>query len=595
MKNLIGLFLSVTLAMTISAEPSIRYTLGMSNPSSHLLEVGMNLAGLSSGDKTIDVQMPAWRTGRYVLFDFAGAVVSFAATDADGKALAWQKIDKQTWRIAKGGAKTVKVAYTVYANEFNQRTKGLNDEHAFVDPATTFMYVESMQKRPVTLDITPYGTWKVTTGLDPVPGTPNRFTAPDYQVFADCPIEVGNQKEFTFDVDGVPHTWMMVGEGNYEIDKLIEDTKKIVLANKTFWGRLPYKRYIFMLHMGPNMGGGTEHINSTIMGTRGYVFKDPNSYRGFLGLVSHEYFHTWNVKQLRPAGIVPYDFSKENYAQEFWVAEGTTSYYGGIILMRAGLGKADDVVAGLGSEIREDRMRPGNKIQSVSESSFDAWIKYWRGTPQAFNAESDYYDKGSNVSLLLSLEVARRSKGKASLDDVMRAMFERFPVGKKGYTNADLQKTCEEFAGGSFREFFDKYVTGVEPLPWEELLGAAGLQVKATPDPKPTIGAMMSENNGRVSVFRVVSGGSAAEAGLDQGDEIVAVNGYRGRLQEINNRIGDLKPGDAITFTIFRDEKLRTVTVKAKAAEIPSYTVSKMDKPTDEQKNVYQRWLGVSW
>jgi predicted metalloprotease with PDZ domain len=583
------------LAMTLAAQPSVHYTLGMSRPSSHFLEVEMRVSGLGAGDKNLDIAMPAWRTGRYSIFDFAGGVTGVSAQDGAGGALTFQKIDKQTWRINKGRSTTVIVRYRVYADEFNMRTRGLNDEHAFADPAAVFMYVPSLAKRPLTLEVKPYGSWKVTTGLDAMPGKPNHFTAPNYEYFADCPIEVGNQKEYTFDVDGVPHVWMIAGEGTYDIEKLIEDTKKIVRANKDFWGRLPYNRYIFMLHISPTSGGGTEHINSTIMGARPFQLASPGGYRGFLGLVSHEYFHTWNVKHLRPAGITPYDFSKENYSRELWVAEGTTSYYTGIILIRAGLAKGDEYIERLGSEIKDERQRPGNRKQSVAESSFDAWIKYWKNTPQAYNEESDYYDQGSNVSLALDLEILRSSSGNSGLHDVLRTMFERFPVGKQGYTLEDLQKVSEEKAGGSLSEFFAKFVTGTEPLPWEDLLESAGLDVKATAETRPAIGARLSDRDGRVIVQGVVESSAADLAGLSINDEIVAFNGYRARSQELNTRIGEVKPGEEMTLTVFRNEQLRTIVVRPAIPTIPNYTVKKVDQPSDLQKKIYEKWLGASW
>lgn len=590
-----SLFLLIALPMTATAQPSVHYTLGMSRPSSHFFEVELRVTGLSAGDKTLDVVMPAWRTGRYSIFDFAGGVTGVSAHDAAGGALSFEKADKQTWRVSKGRSTTVIVRYRVYADEFNMRTRGLNDEHAFVDPAAVFMYVPELAKRPLTLEVKPYGSWKVTTGLDAVAGKPNHFTAPDYQYFADCPIEVGSQKEYTFDVDGVPHVWMIAGEGVYDIEKLIEDTKKIVRANKAFWGRLPYERYIFMLHMSPTSGGGTEHINSTIMGARPFQLASPGGYRGFLGLVSHEFFHTWNVKQLRPAGITPYDFLKENYSRELWVAEGTTSYYTGIILLRAGLAKADEYIGRLGNEIKDERQRPGNRKQSVAESSFDAWVKYWKNTPQAYNEESDYYDQGSNVSLALDLEILRSSQGKAGLQDVLKAMFERFPVGKKGYTLADLQKVSEEKAGSGLDEFFAKFVTGTEPLPWEDLLEAAGLEVKATAETKPVLGARLSERDGRVIVQGIVEGSAADLAGLSLNDEIVAFNGYRARSQELSARVGDMKPGEEMTLTVFRNEQLRTIAVRPAVPTVPNYSVKRVEQPTELQKKIYEKWLGVSW
>jgi predicted metalloprotease with PDZ domain len=350
-----------------------------------------------------------------------------------------------------------------------------------------------------------------------------------------------------------------------------------------------------MLHMSPTSGGGTEHINSTIMGARPFQLSSPGGYRGFLGLVSHEYFHTWNVKQLRPAGITPYDFSKENYSRELWVAEGTTSYYTGIMLLRAGLAKADEYVGRLGGEIKDERQRPGNRKQSVAESSLDAWIKYWKNTPQAYNEESDYYDQGSNVSLALNLEILRQSRGKAGLDDVLKAMFERFPVGKKGYTLEDLQKVSEELAGGSLDEFFARYVTGAEGLPWEDLLEAAGLDVKPTAETKPSLGARLSDRDGRVVVQGVVEGSPADLAGLSINDEIVAYNGYRARSQDLTTRVADMKAGEELVLTVFRNELLRTISIRVAVPTVPNYTVTRVEKPTELQKKIYEKWLGVEW
>ncbi|OGU66992.1 MAG: hypothetical protein A3C56_07935 [Ignavibacteria bacterium RIFCSPHIGHO2_02_FULL_56_12] len=581
--------------MSANAQPIIHYTLGMSNPPSHFLEVEFSLTGLASSEQTVDIQMPAWRTGRYMIFDFAGGVVDFSAMDGAGKAIAWEKTDKQTWRLSKGSATGVTAKYKVYANEFNMRTRGLNDEHAFVDPASAFMYSPKHQAQPLTLTVKPYGTWHVTTGLDAVPGKKNEFSAPSFEYFADCPIEVGNHKDIEFDAEGVKHIWMIFGEGNYDAQKLIEDGRKIVKANKELWGRLPYQKFIFMLHVSPSAGGGTEHINSTIMGTRPFTFKNPDSYKGFLGLVSHEYFHTWNVKQLRPAGITPYDFSKENYTQELWLAEGGTDFYGGIIMLRAGMLSADEILGELAGMVRDNRQRPGNRMQSVTESSFDAWVKYWRNTQQSYNTEADYYSAGSQVTAVLNLELLKRTGGKKSMDDVLRSMFEKFPLGKRGYTVEDLRSTCEDFGGGSFKEFFAKHIYGTEPLPWEDALSVAGLVLKPKDDARPSLGVQMSDAGDRPRIFRVFAGGAGAAAGLDVSDEIVALNGYRVRTQDVIARVGDMKAGDEVELTVFRDDRLRTIHVKLLMQAIPSYTVTRIENPTATQKASYERMLGVAW
>lgn len=594
MRSLVLSLLLVSSAM--NAQPTIHYSLGMSNPSTHYFEVGMTLSGLPTGDATLEVMMPAWRTGRYSIFDFAGGVVDVETSNGKGKSLSWKKTDKQTWRIEKGRETTVSVKYRVYANEFNSRTRGLNDEHGFVDPLSVFMYAPKYARLPLTLTVTPYGNWHVTTGLDEVKGSANTYSAPTYEYFGDCPIEIGMQKDFPFEVDGVEYVWMMAGEGNYDIERIIEDTKKIVLENKKFWGRLPYDRYIFMLHISPSSGGGTEHINSTIMGTRPFTFKNEQAYKGFLGLVSHEYFHTWNVKQLRPAGITPYDFSKENYSEELWLAEGGTSFFDELILVRTGFKTEDEYLRDIGRQIEGDRQRPGNAKQSVTESSFDAWVKFWKGTEQSYNTESDYYGKGLLATMLLNLEILKMSKGKRSFDDVMKAMFERFPVFKKGYTVEDLRDVSEEYAGGPMKSFFADHIYGTKPYPWEQAFAVAGLElVPQGGDPAASMGLSLRDGNAGVSIRGVVAGGAGETAGLSVGDEIVALNGYRVRSSDINARVSESKPGEKMSLTIFRDDRLRTVEITLGADPVPSYSVKRIKEPTETQKISYEKWLGKKW
>jgi len=580
----------------LAQSPTIEYRLGMSKPSTHLLEVELRLNNLSSGSASVDFLMPVWRTGRYVIFDFAGGVQEFSAADGSGGTLHWAKTDKSTWRVEKGHAAAITIRYKVYANEFGDRTRGLNDEHAFVDACGVFMYVERFRHLPLSVTVTPYQDWHVTTGLESDAQNAFRLLAPNFDVLADSPMEIGRQKDFEFDVDGKKHILMIYGEAKYNSETMIKDLTTIVKANKEFWGDLPYKKYVFMLHITPHGGGGTEHINSTIMGTGPGTFKTPAGYQGFLGLVSHEYFHTWNVKQLRPKGILPYDYMHENYLKELWIAEGTTSYFDGLILVRCGLSPALQMVNGLAGTVQYDRQRPGNKIQSLSESSFDAWVKFWKGGQQSFNAESDYYGKGSSVSLLLDLEIRQRSGNKHSLDDVMRALYHRFPLTGKGYTVDDLQKISEEFAGSSLKTFFDAYVHGTTPLDWEASFRHAGLELQTLDsERKLMLGAQTYDQNGRTMIRGVVTGSPAYDAGLDIGDEILAVNGKRVRNSELQERLGDFKAGDKVRITIFRDDTMRDFEVTLRLQEVPSYKISKTTNPTPLQKAIYESWLNTKW
>lgn len=594
MKQLsLTLILGLWTTMAVAQSPSITYRLSMPEPWTHFFEIEVALDRLPAGDALIDLSLPAWRTGRYVILDFAGSVQQFSVADKAGKALPWRKTDKDTWRVEKGSATGVVARYRVYANEFELRTKGLNDEGAFLDGASAFMYVDAYRQVPVTLTVVPYGSWHVTTGLERTSG--HSFRAPSFDYLVDCPLFIGNQKDFEFEAEGKKHVLSILGDGVYDAPAVVEDLKKIVALYRTFWGSLPYERYVFMLHLWSRGGGGTEHINSTIMGARPYSLANPGSYRGFLGLVAHEYFHTWNVKQIRPAGISPYEWSRENYTRELWVSEGTTSYYGRLLLVRAGYIPPQDVIDQLPREIEGERMRPGNRIQSVNESSFDAWVKYWKGGENTYNAESDYYDRGSDASLILDLEIRQRSGNKHSLDDVMRALYQRFPWNGTGYTVEDLQTLCEEFGGGSFASIFRDHIDGTKSFEWEKALSYAGLAVSAEPRSAPWLGAATRDQDGRTVIRTVIAGSPAMKAGLNVNDEIIAMDGRRVGTRDLSDRIAARKAGEKVRFTVMRDDRLREFQVVLEANPVPSYRVKKVDKPSALQKAIYESWLGASW
>lgn len=578
-----------------SAEYAVEYSLSMPNPSTHLFEVTMQINELPSS-KNVEVKMPTWRTGRYLILDFAGMVQEFSAHDENEQSLAWEKIDKATWNIVKKNAKKIIIRYKVYANEFNMRTRELNSEHAFIDPLAVFMYSEQTKNKPVQLTITPFSNWHVTTGLEQSGKNPFVFTAPNFEYFGDCPIEIGNQHDREFFVEGKKHIISIYGEGNWHADTLVKDFTKIIKANIEFWGKLPYEKYIFMFHCQPNAGGGTEHINSAVMGVRPFVFEKQSSYLGFLRLVSHEYFHTWNVKQLRPKAIAPYDFSKEAYTRELWVSEGTTSYFDDLLLVYAGYTDAQSYLQSIPSFLASDASRFGNTIQPLSESSYDAWIKYWRGLENSQNAQSDYYGKGSHVSLLLDLEIRHRSKNKASLQSVLRTLFERFPK-TAGFTNKDLQSVCEEYSKSSLDDFFKKYLFGLEALPWKQNLLYAGLEVfiKDSTKKPHDVGIFLFDQNGKSIIRNVAPNSPAEKAGVEIGDELLALNGFRTNANDFRERVSSLNIGDTLNLTVFRNEKLKNISVTLFEFGTPEYKIRKIEKPNDLQKTIYESWLKTKW
>jgi predicted metalloprotease with PDZ domain len=583
--------------MSNSASVSIDYSLAMPDPSTHYFEVEVSFSGIT--DEHIDLILPVWRPGRYFILDFASGVQEFKAS-RDNTKLNWKKTDKCKWRIETGLRRnesgTVNVSYRVYANEFNLRTRGLDEEHGFVNGTAVFMYAEKYRNNPLTLEVISYTGWHVSTGLKSVNGETNKFSAPDYDHLADCPLEIGSQKDFSFKVDGREHIICFFGDANYDIERMKSDFTKIIKKNFEFWRKIPYERYVFIIHCTPQSGGGTEHINSTGVGVKPQDFEKEDSYKNFLRLISHEFFHTWNVKQMKPNGLAPYDYTKENYTEELWIAEGGTSYYDGLMILRTGQYSVEDFFNEITKAVENDRMRPGNKIQSLAESSFDAWVKFWKGNQQSFNAETDYYRKGADVSLILDLEIRNRSENKFSLDDVFRRMYETFLLGVTGYTNKDFMMTCSTLCGGSFKEFFDDYVYGTKPIEWEKYLSFAGLDLKSNDSIViPVVGIALSDTAGRLFIDNVLPGSSAEDAGLNAEDQIIAIDGVKADYVTVEKKLNELKAGEKVEITVFKQNKLKKVTLKLEDKKITKYHLQKITESSKLQKSIFESWLGIKW
>lgn len=589
--TLFSLFVSIMNAQSVSIE----YSLGMSNPSSHVFEVTISIGNLPSGRETLDFIIPAWRPGRYEILDFSSGIISFAIEGQNGEPLPWRKTDKNTWRVETKNQKRLTIRYEVYANEFAMRTRGLNSDHGFVNGAAVFMYPSPYRFSPMTLRVLPPRGWHVTTGLDEVAGEQFLYRAEDYDHLADSPLEIGTQADTEFDVAGKKHILSIFGTVNADREKVARGLTAVINEHIAIFGKLPYERYVFLVHAIPYGGGGTEHRNSTIMGTQPAAFDSDEGLTGFLTLAAHEFFHTWNVKQYKPKAFSPPDYIKENYTRELWIAEGATSYYDDLIMTRAGFRSAQWYEGMLGGRITGDRSRPGNSKQSIAESSFDAWVKFWKQTEHSFNTESNYYSRGADVNLLLDLEIRAATSNKKSLDDVHRLMFEKFPPTGAGYTNDDYRALCEQIAGRSFREFFDSYVEGTKPLPWEETLRHAGLEVSADTTPRPWFGAMFAEQNGRLFVRDVIAGSPAAQGGLSVGDEILALNGQKLSQSEIASFASKQKSGDTVLVTHYRMNQLRQATIVLANNPVPAYKVSRTPSPTPLQKAMYEGWLKKKW
>ena len=582
---------------------NISFTVSMPKPWTHLLEVEMQIqvaANLNVPNET-NLIMPVWTPGSYLIREFERHVQDFAAADGNGNSLDWSKVDKNTWRVVTRGARRWKVTYRVYANELSVRTSEVNSDHAFWNNAALLMYPEGGIGHPSTLRVVPPNNWKVATGLPPVAGQPNTFRAENFDVLYDSPVEVSNFKQIDFEVRGVPHRIVIDGEGNYDPERMRADVKKIVETEVSMYGGVPYHDYTFILHLRSNTGGGLEHLNSTALGFRRFNFATERGWQSFYGLVAHEFFHLWNVKRIRPDALGPFDYTKENYTRLLWVAEGITSYYGNLTIPRAGLISERGYLDALAKTIQDFQNTPGRLEMSAEEASFNTWIKEYRPDENSVNTAISYYDKGELLGLLLDLEIRRRSNNAKSLDDVMRTLFADFFGKGRNYTPADFQKICESMAGASLEDFFARYVRGHEELPYNQFFSAAGLRLEqmgvaageARSPLKGFLGAEFDDRSDMILIDNVRAGTPAYEQGLNAKDQIIALDGARVNKDTFEALIAARRPGEIVHLTLFRNDDLRTFDIKLGGQVDAPFKLAQLTSVSDQQKRIYQGWLGV--
>ncbi|MCZ4245244.1 M61 family metallopeptidase [Pedobacter punctiformis] len=603
-KSVLSLVLVLTGIMAAKAQVKIGFEVSFKEPQAHYAEVQMNISGLAKD--YVDVKMPVWTPGSYLVREFEKSVEDFKAT-ASGKTLRVEKVRKNTWRIFSAKANDVKINYRVYAFEISVRTPFIDESHAFLSPTGIFMHLDGMIKSPSTVKIIPFNTWsKVSTGLTPVAGQQFTYHATDFDILYDSPIEVGNQDVFEFTASGVRHEVAMYGGGNYDKEKLKVDMAKIVDQETAVYGENPNKYYLFIVHNFQRGGGGLEHLNSTTLGATRDAYNTEKGYNGFLALVAHEYHHLWNVKRLRPVALGPFDYDNENYTTNLWVAEGFTSYYENKYMHRAGFIDANGFVNDLAAGIATVLNTPGAKVQSAASSSYDAWIIGYRPNENSKNNAISYYNKGEVIGILMDLEIINATRGAKSLDDVMKAMYLQCKTLKRGYTDAEFKAMVEKVSGISFTNFWAKYVNGVDDAEYVKYFGYAGVDVStenATPG-KPVTGASCTLGNGLI-VTSTTRNSAAWVDGLNVNDEIISVDGVTvdEALSTIKLRSPmislDVLPvvakkniGDVLKVKVKRDGLEKEFSLKLKANPNVRLKATINENATAAQKAVFAKWAG---
>ena len=588
-----------TIAQPQLAAVDINYTLSMPKPQTHYFEVEMTLNNVGqpyvAKGGFVEFKMPVWTPGSYLIREYAKNVEGFTASNQHSP-LKWEKVNKNTWRVFTAGSNTLRIKYSVYAYELSVRTSFLDESHGYLNGASIFLYVNALKNVPASLTIVPFKDWKVvSTGLPKSKTGEFVYDIPNYDILVDSPIEIGNHRVLTFEALGIPHYVAMYGEASYEDEKLTSQMKKVVETAAKVVGEHPCKDYTFIVHNIGRGGGGLEHLNSTTLQVSRNAYKSDLGMTSFLSLTAHEYFHLWNVKRIRPKALGPFDYENENYTHLLWVAEGFTTFYQSYLLRRAGITTPEAYLNTFGNEIASLENTPGQRVQSVAESSWDAWIKYYRQNENSKNSIISYYEKGAIVGALLNLVILNETKGKKNLDDVMRLLYnEYYKKQVRGFTDDEMQKAVETVAGKSMEDFFQKYIWGTDIIDYNAFLKPVACQLAVTQNTtEGYIGADSRVTEGKLIITSVFRDSPAYNDGLNVNDEIVAINdnAVTPRINGLNTAAKGFAPGEKIKVSLVRDGLKKDIMVSLSTNPNKTMKIERLPNPSTEQETLYKKWL----
>jgi predicted metalloprotease with PDZ domain len=621
----------------------LQYKLRLAHPSTHLFEVEISID--TDGTDHIDIEFPAWSPGRYFIYDFARNVQELHATDEHGKRLATEKIAKGTWRVRTGGATPTTISYRMFGDTLSGTFSQLDDRHASVNGSSVFGYIVGRADEVIALEIEAPTGWKAYTSMPKKRrGGRTIFYAGNYDVLIDSPIEVGTPMTRKFTLDGINYHIIIDIAGaeatrtsrkvKEVIERFVGDTEKTVRAYVETFGRPEFDDYYFLVNFDPYApnGDGMEHLASTRLVMASHI-TDEDHYNALVGVMSHEFFHIWNVKRMRPAELGPFDYTREHHTTLLWVAEGFTQYYGHLMLSRAGVWDEKQLFKELASELNAVDRSPGRFHRNLRESSFDTWHAVGARNPMGQfsnfkNTYVNYYYKGAVVAFMLDLEIRRLTNDRKSLDDVVRELYRttyaeaahgEYYLRGSGYTEQDVYDAVRRVAGKSLRSFLRHAVESAREIDYTKHLKHLGLEItrsEHTPKPRsarrsqPPLKRVLKErqekpqiytglivpdakSRGResVTVVNVIEGSAAAQAGLSAGDIILAIDGERVDGRNWDVVFGMKRPGDTLSVTLFRGARLLTIKVPTEERDIRPLKLRQAKDATAPQKRARRLWM----
>ncbi len=575
--------LAAILQCAASAKATVGYTVSLAHPEHHVLGVTMRIPDVH---ERVVLQMPAWNA-LYEIRDFASHMMQVTARDDEGHSLPLQKLDKDTWTIAANG--TVVVNYGILWDEAGPFATQLNPDHAFLNFGTMLLYVVNRRAEDTRVDFedVPEG-WRVAVELDAAPAgghAAGGYAAPSYDALIDAPVEIGRFDEFRIQAGGKPVRVVIHGDGG-DRARLSDALKRIVDYEVSLMGGAPFREYLFLFHVGPNVGGGgMEHMNCTAISAD--VAAQLPSYS------AHEFFHAWNVKRIRPQSLEPVDFTKEMFTRSLWFAEGVTNTYGSYALLRSGVWSTQQFYANLADEIRELQSRPAHRWQSVEQSSLDTWFEKYPLYTRPEESIS-YYNKGQIVGVMLDILMRDRTDNRASLDDVLRTLNDEYAKQGRFYDDSNgLRAAMEEVirrkapsADADLSDFFRRYISGVDEIPYPDFLGRAGLAIRDSSQRRATLGFSTARDSAvPTSVLSVERESGAADAGLKEGDVLLMLNG-EAFPRSLDRWLKDHQPDERVTLKIQRGGEVRELSFPLGRQTDAVYQISEIGSPTEKQRRI---------
>ncbi len=595
--------------MTLSP---IQYSVSTPNPDSHLFHISMHIADIQEDVTSILLSMPAWSPGSYLIREYARHIQNISASLPDGTPLHITQQDKATWKVSfPAHTPEVNVNYEVFSHELAVRTNHLDATHGSLNGVSTFLYPHGQLDRSSEITFDVPAQWRVATGLTCLDKDKKIYLAENFDILFDTPVELGCHTSIYFDVLDVPHEIAIWGRGNFNEARLKDDVSKIVLAHANLFGGLPYEHYTFIVHLSEDGFGGLEHHNSTLLLYPSMGFNDsppgaefdashrPNkSYLNFLRLVSHEHFHTWNVKRIRPEVLGPFDYQHENYTRDLWTVEGITSYYENVGLLNSSLISGEHFLELIAKAVQILEQTPGRLLHDLETSSFNAWVKLYRPDEHTKNSSVSYYLKGELVCFALDLFLRAKTQNKHSLDDVLQLLWQHYVDTGEGYKEDSYAEWILKATGVDVSAEIQTLIKSTEEIDWQHYLAPCGLQLEKSHKqaiPSAWTGVQTKDQQGQLRVTFVPTDSPAYHAGIYAGDEIIAFDHWRvSSTADWNALLQKYAPNHTTTVLLNRRGQILEKTITTAAPPADTYAIKPLDDLTQEQRELLSSWLSLT-